>query len=174
MWHQANAPIVDHADGNPVYMKDQKLGKYVIKDDRKGTIPIYDDRFMTIFPRMWSNTKPAHKNLYKQYGEIEGIPISVPDGQGGTKVLYKPTFGENLTFFFRYQFNFMYWRYFLWNFAGRQNNIESQGEINHGNWKSGINFIDSMRLGSQTDLPKSMENPASTRFFFLPFLIHVP
>ena len=171
--HYYNAPIVDHADGNPVYMKDQKLGKYVIKDDRKGTIPIYDERFMTIFPRMWSNSKPAHKNLYKQYGEIEGIPISVSDGQGGTKVLYKPTFGENLTFFFRYQFNFMYWRYFLWNFAGRQNNIESQGEINHGNWKSGINFIDSMRLGSQTDLPKSMENPASTRFFFLPFILGI-
>ncbi len=166
-----NAPVVDHADCNPVYMKDDKKGKYVIKDDRKGTIPVYDERFTTIFPRMWSNTKPAHKSLYEQYGEVEGVPISVPDGQGGTRIVYKPTFGENLRFFFRYQLNFMYWRYFMWNFAGRQNNIESQGEINHGNWISGINFLDKMRLGDQSNLPNSMQNPAHTKFYFLPLLL---
>lgn len=166
-----NAPIVDHADGNPVYMKDEKQGKYIIKDDRKGTVAVYDERFMTIFPRMWSSTKPAHKTLYEQYGEIEGVPISVPDGKGGNRIIYKPTFGENLKFFFRYQLNFMYWRYFMWNFAGRQNNIESQGEINHGNWISGINFIDSMRLGDQSNLPNSMNNPANTKFYFLPLIL---
>jgi len=166
-----NAPIVDHADGNPVYMKDEKKGKYIVKDDRKGTIPVFDERFMTIFPRMWSSTKPAHKTLYEHFGNIEGRPISVPDGQGGNKVIYKPTFGENLKFFFTYQFNFMYVRYFMWNFAGRQNNIESQGEIQHGNWISGINFIDSWRLGDQSNIPPSMQNPAKTKFYFLPLIL---
>jgi tetratricopeptide (TPR) repeat protein len=166
-----NAPIVDHADGNPVYMKDEKKGTYIIKDDRKGTVPVYDERFMTIFPRMWSNTKPGHITLYEHFGDVEGRPISVADGKGGTKVLYRPTFGENLKYFFRYQFNFMYLRYFMWNFAGRQNNIESQGELNHGNWISGINFIDSMRLGDQSNLPSSMENPAKTKFYFLPLIL---
>lgn len=166
-----NAPVVDHADGNPVYMKDNKLGKYVVKDDRKGTIPVYDERFTTIFPRMWSNAKPAHITLYEHFGEIKGRPISVSDGQGGNKILYRPTFGENLKFFFRYQFNFMYVRYFMWNFAGRQNNIESQGEINHGNWISGINFIDSLRIGDQSNLPDSMNNPARTKFYFLPLIL---
>ena len=166
-----NAPVVDHADGNPVYMKDENKGKYVIKEDRKGTIPVYDERFMTIFPRMLSNSKPAHETLYEHFGEIEGRPISVPDGSGGTKVLYRPTFGENLKFFFTYQFNFMYVRYFLWNFAGRQNNIESQGEIHHGNWISGINFIDSWRIGDQSNLPTSMKNPARTQFYFLPLIL---
>ncbi|MEA3438256.1 MAG: DUF2723 domain-containing protein, partial [Thermodesulfobacteriota bacterium] len=166
-----NAPIVDHADGNPVYMQDEKNGKYVIKDDRKGTIPVYDERFTTIFPRMWSSTKPQHKTLYEHFGEIEGRPISVSDGKGGSKILYVPTFGENLKFFFKYQFNHMYVRYFLWNFAGRQNNIESQGEIQHGNWISGIGFIDAWRLGDQTNLPPSMKNPAKTQFYFLPLIL---
>ena len=166
-----NAPIVDHADGNPVYMQDEKKGKYVIKDDRKGTIPVYDEKFMTIFPRMWSSTKPQHITLYEHFGDVKGRPISVSDGKGGKEVLYRPTFGENLKFFFRYQFNFMYMRYFMWNFAGRQNNIESQGEINHGNWISGINFIDSMLLGDQSNLPSSMANPARTKFYFLPLIL---
>jgi len=166
-----NAPIVDHADGNPIYMQDEKNGKYIIKDDRKGTIPVYDERFTTIFPRMWSNTKPAHKTLYEHFGEIEGRPISVSDGKGGSKILYSPTFGENLRFFFTYQFNFMYVRYFMWNFVGRQNNIESQGEIQHGNWISGIGFIDAWRLGDQTNLPPSMKNPAKTQFYFLPLIL---
>ena len=65
----------------------------------------------------------------------------------------------------------MYVRYFMWNFAGRQNNIESQGEIQHGNWISGIGFIDAWRLGDQTNLPPSMKNPAKTQFYFLPLIL---
>ncbi|MBC8319396.1 MAG: DUF2723 domain-containing protein [Bacteroidetes bacterium] len=166
-----NAPVVDHGDGNPVYMKDEKNGKYIVKDDRKGVVSVYDERFMTIFPRMWSNTKPSHIKLYEHFGDVKGRPISVSDDKGGTKILYRPTYGENLKFFFTYQFNFMYVRYFMWNFAGRQNNIESQGEIQHGNWISGINFIDSMRLGDQSNLPSSMKNPAKTQFYFLPLIL---
>jgi hypothetical protein len=166
-----NAPAIDSKDGNPVYAKDAKKGKYVVVDDKKRTIPVYDPRFETIFPRMWSSTKPEHIDLYKQYGKVKGIPLKVTKSDGSTEIRYKPTFGENLRFFFTYQIGHMYVRYFMWNFVGRQNNIESQGEINHGNWISGIGFIDNWRLGNQTNLPSSMENPARTRFYFLPLLL---
>jgi len=166
-----SAPAIGSEDGSPVYMKDVKKGKYVIKDDRKGTKPIYDERFMGFFPRMWSGQKPGHISLYKQYGGGKGRPIAVDNGDGTQKVLYRPTFGENLTFFFSYQINHMYLRYFMWNFVGRQNHFESQGEIQHGNWISGINFIDSMRLGDQSNLPASMQSPAKARFYFLPLLL---
>jgi len=165
-----NAPKVDYLDGNPVYAKDNKKGKYVIVDDRKGTVPVPDPRFETIFPRMWSNQKPAHIELYKKYGGAKGTPIRVDKPDGTSEVLYKPTFGENLKFFFTYQIGHMYLRYFMWNFVGRQNDIESQGEIQHGNWISGINFIDNWRLGNQ-DIPSSMKNPARATFFFLPFIL---
>jgi hypothetical protein len=91
-----NAPTIDLKDGNPVYVKDTKKKKYVITDDRKGTIPVYDPRFTTIFPRMWSNQKPSHIQMYKQYGKVKGIPIEVQKDDGTTEVRMKPTFGENL------------------------------------------------------------------------------
>jgi len=120
-----DAPETGRHDGNPVYMKNVKKGKYTIKDDRKGIVSIYDERFTTIFPRMWSDQKPAHIALYKEYGKIKGKPISIAKGDGTSEVIYKPTFGENLRFFFSYQVNHMYLRYFMWNFAGRQNHMES-------------------------------------------------
>ena len=166
-----NAPTVDSKNGTPVYAKDVEKGKYVVIDKREGTVPVYDERFNTFFPRMWSSSKPEHIRLYKQYGQIKGTPIKVQKGDGSTDIVYKPTFGENLRFFFTYQIDHMYLRYFMWNFVGRQNNIESQGEINHGNWISGIGFIDNWRLGNQTDLPESMKNPARTKFYFLPLLL---
>jgi len=166
-----NAPAIDSEDGNPVYTKDLETGKYTVIDDRRGTKPIYDERFTTVFPRMWSSTKPAHISLYKQYGGSKGTPVRVQKADGSSEVIYKPTFGENLKFFFTYQVDHMYLRYFMWNFTGRQNNIESQGEINHGNWVSGIGFIDNWRLGDQGNLPRSMKNPANTKFYFLPLLL---
>ncbi|MCB0804868.1 MAG: DUF2723 domain-containing protein [Bacteroidales bacterium] len=168
-----NAPTVDVKDGNPIYVKDVKKGKYVITDDRKGTIPVYDSRFMTLFPRMWSNQKQSHIQMYKQYGKVKGIPIEVQKDDGSTEVLMKPTFGENLRFFFTYQIGHMYLRYFMWNFSGRQNDIESQGEIEHGNWLTGINWFDEniLGLGPQTDLPDSMQSPARNKFYMLPFLL---
>ncbi|MDP2721663.1 MAG: DUF2723 domain-containing protein [Bacteroidales bacterium] len=166
-----NAPVVGSEDGSPVYVKDAASGKYIVKEDRKGTIRVYDPRFSTIFPRMWSDQKPEHIRLYKLFGEVKGIPIRVTKENGESEVLYKPTFGENLRFFFNYQVSHMYLRYFMWNFAGRQNDIESQGEYNHGNWISGIGFIDALRLGDQNDLPPSMKNPARATFFFLPLIL---
>ncbi|HMM12047.1 MAG TPA: DUF2723 domain-containing protein [Bacteroidales bacterium] len=164
------APVVDYADGSPVYVKDRKAGKYVITDYRRGTKPIYDDRFTTIFPRMWSNQKQSHASIYKQYTK-SGVPIRVTKSDGTSEVVYRPSFSDNLRFFFGYQLNHMYFRYFMWNFVGRQNDIESQGEIDAGNWISGINAIDKIRLGDQSNLPESMQNPARARFFFLPLLL---
>ncbi len=166
-----NAPVVDYTDGAPVYVKDKKSGKYIITDKRNNTKPVYDERFTTVFPRMWSNQKSSHINIYKQLGGNNGTPIRVTKPDGSTEVLSRPTFGENLRFFFSYQLSHMYVRYFMWNFVGRQNDIESQGEPENGNWISGIGFIDNLRLGDQSDLPKSMENPGRARFFFLPLLL---
>ncbi|MDN5349161.1 MAG: hypothetical protein PWQ54_557 [Bacteroidales bacterium] len=166
-----NAPEVDREDGKPIYIKDEAKGKYIITDYRHNVIPVYDERFTTVFPRMWSNQKTSHIQMYQQVAGRGGIPIRVTKPDGSTEVLYRPTFGQNLKFFFEYQIGHMYMRYFFWNFVGRQNDVESQGEIENGNWISGINFIDSYRLGDQSDLPKSMENPARARFYFLPLLL---
>ncbi|MBP6977707.1 MAG: DUF2723 domain-containing protein [Bacteroidales bacterium] len=164
-------PENPYKDGNPVYIKDYKTGKYVITDDRKSSIPNYDSRFCTLFPRMWSNQKDSHESAYKQWGRIKGHPIRYTNRQGETQVIIKPTFGENLRFFFNYQVGHMYWRYFLWNFVGRQNDIEGHGGIAEGNWISGIPFIDRMHIGSQENLPFSMQNPARNKFYALPLIL---
>ncbi len=168
-----NAPTVDLDDGNPIYVKDVKKGKYIITDDRKGTIPVYDPRFTTIFPRMWSSQKPGHIDMYKKYGKVKGIPIEV-ENNDGSEIRMKPTFGENLRFFFTYQLGHMYFRYLMWNFSGRQNDVQGYGGILNGNWISGLKFIDEARLGKMDKLPDKMANhPARNRYFMLPFLLGI-
>lgn len=159
------APAVDYGNGNPQYIRDKKAGKYIITDQRVGTVPIYDKRFTTIFPRMWSAQKPEHKRMYNQYAK-NAKTINV-DG----KPIKKPSFGDNLGFFFDYQLGHMYFRYFMWNFAGRQNDIEAQPGPKNGNWLSGISFIDNIRLAPQDNLPESMKNPAHNKFYFLPLIL---
>jgi len=166
-----NAPVVDYKDGSPVYVKDAAKGKYIITDDRKESEAVYDPRFTTIFPRMYSNQKSGHIKYYKEYGSIRGVPITVTKSDGSTETLFKPTFVENMRFFFRYQVGHMYIRYFLWNFSGRQNDIESQGEPEDGNWITGFNFLDNGRLGNQADLPISRQNPAHNKFYMLPLIL---
>jgi hypothetical protein len=166
-----NAPVVNYEDGTPVYVKDKAKGKYIVTDDRKETQPVYDSRFETIFPRMWSNQKNGHIKYYKEYGHVKGVPISVKKSDGTSETLYKPTFIENLRFFFSYQVSHMYLRYFMWNFAGRQNDIESQGEPEDGNWISGFNFLDNGRLGNQANLPISRENTSHNKFYLLPLIL---
>ena len=162
-----------YKDGKPVYTKDEEAGKYVITDDRKMSIPNYDDRFTTIFPRMWSSQK-RHKNAYKSWGKIKGTPITVNSPQGGTQVINKPKFSENLRYFFRYQIGHMYLRYFMWNFAGRQNDIQGHGGPLHGNWISGIPFIDEARLGPQENLPNDLaRNKGMNKFFLLPLILGI-
>ncbi|MBK7212573.1 MAG: DUF2723 domain-containing protein [Bacteroidales bacterium] len=160
-----------YTDGTPIYIKDLKNGKYVITDDRKRSIPNYDKRFSMIFPRMWSSQKESHIQSYKSWGKVKGIPIEYTNDEGKTETLYKPTFVENMRFFLNYQVGHMYMRYFMWNFAGRQNDIEGHGGIRYGNWISGIPFIDNARLGDQSNLPGSMTNPARNKFYMLPLIL---
>ena len=165
--------------GSPTYVKDKEKGRYVMTDD--GTSPtsleyVYPKEMQTIFPRMWSTQRSTHGKAYDSYrkdkrGSITGTPTKVRSYSGSTETVLKPTFGQNLMFFFSYQLNHMYWRYFMWNFVGRQNDIESQGEIDHGNWISGIGFIDNARLGNQSNLPPCMKNPGRTQFYFLPLIL---
>ncbi|MGM9805501.1 MAG: protein O-mannosyl-transferase family [Candidatus Aphodosoma sp.] len=129
-----------------------------------------DSRFKMLFPRMYSS-QPHHVAEYKNWADIKGDRITV-DRCGRTETLVMPTFGENLRFFFSYQVNFMYWRYFMWNFAGRQNDIQGHGEIDCGNWISGIPFIDNARLGDQDALPEVLKNnKGHNRYFMLPLLL---
>ena len=165
-----NAPIDHYKDGKPIYVKDKESGKYVMTDDGKESIAVYDKRFCTILPRMYANQDDNKIEGYKSWGKVKGVRIPVRRSDGNTDILYKPTFGENMRFMFRYQFGHMYMRYFMWNFVGRQNNIEGHGGIDNGNWKSGIKFLDEARLGNQ-DLPDSMKNPANNSFYFLPLIL---
>ncbi len=159
-------------DGSPVYVRDEKKGKYVITDHRRGTEPIYDDNLMTIFPRMWNGTKPAYVSTYNQYiDKSKMVPTTMRKSDGSSETLLRPTFMQNMKYFIGYQCNHMYWRYFMWNFVGRQNDIQGHGELQNGNWVSGISFIDNARLGNQDNLPKSMSNSGHTEFYFLPLIL---
>jgi len=166
-----NSPVKEYGDRSPVYIKDKKKGKYVITDHRINTVPVYEDNFTTIFPRMWSNQKTQHQRDYKNWADIKGVPVRHTKPDGTTETIMKPTFGENLKFFFKYQIGHMYLRYFMWNFSGRQNDVEGHGGIRDGNWITGINFLDSPRLGNQSDLPRSMQNSANNKFYLLPLIL---
>jgi len=166
-----NAPVVDREDGNPVYAKDDKSGKYVVTDKRDKVIPVYDKRFTTFFPRMWDQTESRFASEYIRWGNVKGRPVEV-NMNGETETRNVPTFGENLAFFWNYQLVHMYYRYFMWNFAGRQNDIQGMGNKLEGNWKSGIGFIDRMRLGPEAP-GSSRENKGNNSFYFLPLLLGI-
>jgi tetratricopeptide (TPR) repeat protein len=130
----------------------------------------YNQDFETIFPRMFSQ-ESNHEKDYKYWGKVEGRKYSVSSNSGKETVVC-PTFGENLRFFFRYQIGFMYMRYFMWNFAGRQNDIQGDGNKIYGNWISGISFIDEARLGNFDEFPSDLKkNPANNKYYFLPLII---
>lgn len=166
-----NANVTEWNDGSPIYVRDDKTGKYIITDKRESSEPVYNPELSSVFPRMWSNTKPQHISIYKSYLTSKGRAVRVMGADGEEKIEYKPTFGDNLRFFFQYQLGHSYFRYFMWNFVGRQNDVEAQPNIRNGNWISGINFIDTMRLGNQSELPFSAQNPARNTFYFLPLIL---
>ncbi len=168
-----NAPAIDAEDGNPVWGKNRETGRYEIINPRKGLEPVYDPNFTTIFPRMWSN-RQNHPAGYEQWGNVRGRPVRVTLPDGSTETRNRPTFGENLRFFFSYQVGHMYLRYFMWNFSGRQNDIQGHGSPVEGNWLTGIKFLDEMRLGPQDNLPESMtSNRGYNRYYMLPFILGV-
>ncbi len=143
---------------------------YYVGDDGKyqpiQRIAGYKFEPTSFFPRMHSN-REGHVEEYKVWGQVDGRPVKVYD-----QTVVVPTFGENLRFFFAYQVNFMYWRYFLWNFVGRQSDLQSTGSITDGNWLSGITPIDEIYLGPQKDLPSdTAANKGRNKYYFLPFLL---
>jgi hypothetical protein len=183
-----NAPITGSKDGAPSYYK--KDGKYIEYNYRVKYV--YDSQYTTIFPRMWSNdVNGGHIDAYIQWARLKesdlyqarldpnGQPLRDREG----KIVYdyskskkSPSFADNIRFFWRYQVVHMYFRYFMWNFAGRQNDIQAnyKTEINKGNWISGISFIDNARIGNQDQLPDSMKNnKARNRYFLLPLLLGI-
>ena len=123
-----------------------------------------------LFPRMYSS---AHTQQYLAWQDIKGH--DVPYDQCGEMVMVNmPTQWENIKFFFSYQLNWMYWRYFMWNFAGRQNDLQGFGEIEHGNWITGISFIDNWLIGDQTLVPTELkENKGHNVYYCLPLLLGI-
>jgi hypothetical protein len=127
----------------------------------------YEDEML--FPRMYSQLD-EHLSDYKYWGNVTDKMIK---GKKGTPT---PTFFQNIRFFFSYQLNFMYWRYFMWNFAGRQNDIQGYGDMTRGNWITGFNFIDNhiLGLGDQSNLPSEMANNRGRNvFYMLPLLLGI-
>lgn len=166
---------VDVVEKDPLYAKAVKTSDadedhYVLYDHKKEYK--YCPEMNMLFPRMYSK-QPNHVAAYKEWAHIKGHKVRYQN-MGQTNEAVCPTFGENLTFFFKYQIGFMYWRYFMWNFVGRQNDIQGHGEITHGNWLSGISFIDNLVLGDQSTLPAELaNNKGRNTYYFLPFILGI-
>lgn len=130
--------------------------EYLETGEKKATEPNYAQTH--VFPRMYSS-QGSHIQQYKIWADLKDVKRT-------------PTFSENMGFFFSYQVNWMYWRYFMWNFAGRQNDTQGTGDFADGNWKSGIGFYDEARLGNQEFVPElSKNNKANNSYYMIPLLI---
>ncbi len=168
-----NSPLDREAmrnqEGSPVRIK--KDGKYKTVDHRPKYT--FDSRTTTLFPRMYSR-EGRHINEYKRWTNLKGKRVTIEDERGQPTSLMVPTMWENIKFFFRYQVNHMYFRYFMWNFSGRQNDMQGHGEVHKGNWISGIKFFDESRLGNDELLPEIYaKNPARNKYYMLPLLLGI-
>lgn len=131
----------------------------------------YDKSTIGFFPRMHSND-PEHVEAYKNQFGFKGRKVFVRGEDGTPTETLVPTFSENLSFFLKYQLGYMYIRYFIWNFVGRQNDIQGSGDAVNGNWQSGIPFIDQMVSGPQENEPSAAKaNKGRNSYYFLPFLL---
>ena len=156
--------------GAPVYQRKEKASKdekdsyFIVSTKDK-----YNYAQNMLFPRMYDS---SHAQAYESWmGGVDGYNVDY-DRCGEPVQVKMPTQLENIRFFLSYQCNFMYWRYFMWNFAGRQNDLQGNGELEHGNWITGISFIDNMRLGDQSKLPDDLkENKGHNVFYCLPLLL---
>ncbi|WP_026837420.1 DUF2723 domain-containing protein [Gillisia sp. JM1] len=194
-------PDNPYLDDAPNYEKDRELGEYVIVNDYKNARQNLDDSHKTVLPRMWSSQHAANymqftgpldftvKEEYQSEDQLltaiaefrKNVALGRVDNEDYHQFLMqfseylnidKPSFGSNLGYLFEYQFGYMYWRYFMWNFTGRQNDIQGEYSDTNGNWLSGIDFIDEMRLGSQDNLTSDMKNnKARNTYYFLPFIL---
>jgi Protein O-mannosyl-transferase TMEM260-like len=197
--YDENNPYIDD---KPKYEKDYEKGKYVIVNDYKNASPNYNSKHASILPRMWSAEHAENYMLYTGFldfkikpeyqmqNEVRALVSDFITRVGEGQVDYsdynnflkqygpqyfdieKPSFGSNLAYMLEYQLGYMYWRYFMWNFTGRQDDIQGKYDM-HGNWISGINFIDEIHLGlPQDNLPSDvLNNKARNTYYFLPFLL---
>ncbi len=195
----ANEPYIDD---KPKYEKDDKTGKYVIVNDYKNSKQNYNSTHAAVLPRMWSSENAENymmftglldfslKADYQMQNELRSIVGEFRQNVAEGKVDYedynkflkqfgqyldieKPSLAQNIGYMFEYQFGYMYWRYFMWNFTGRQDDIQGKYDDMHGNWISGINFIDEWHLGmSQDNLPSDVENnKGRNTYYFLPLIL---
>lgn len=167
---EGNMCIPKRTKGAPVYQRKEKASKeekdsyFVVTTKDK---MVYAQNM--VFPRMYSSD---HAQAYESWlGGVTGT--EVPYDRCGESVMVKmPSQWDNIRFFLSYQCNFMYWRYFMWNFCGRQNDIQGNGEAEHGNWITGISFIDDLMYGDQSKLPDDLKNNKGHNVFYgLPLLL---
>ncbi len=132
--------------------------------------PEYESEDMQLFPRVWDGSNDqGHAEFYADW-----LNLGQYQDQYGRTRYEAPTYGDNMNWFFSYQMSLMYWRYFMWNFAGKQNDVQGLGNKRDGNWISGISFIDNKRLGDQDEMPASLKNnKAHNKLFMLPFLLGI-
>lgn len=186
-------------DGKPKYEKDTLIGKYVVVNNYKEAVRSPSDKHRGFLPRMWSSQYaenymryfgPLDFKVTKSSAELRLAVDKVKNGFANGEIdveeyisflrrfdeyieVQPPTTWDNVVYMLEFQFNYMYLRYFMWNFVGKQNDV--QGRYNdNGNWLSGINFIDGYRLGSQYNLPSDIKNnPGRNTYFFLPLLLGI-
>ena len=167
---EGNMCIPSRTKGAPIYQRKEKASK-----DEKDSYFVVSTKDKLqyaqnmVFPRMYSSD---HAKAYESWlGGVSGY--EVPYDRCGEPVMVKmPSQWDNIRFFLSYQCNFMYWRYFMWNFCGRQNDIQGNGELEHGNWITGISFIDNLMYGDQSKLPDDLKNNKGHNVFYgLPLIL---
>jgi hypothetical protein len=168
-------------DGYCAPVEKSKTTKYIRKtktspDEKDSYVEIpgridYEYAQNMFFPRMYSS---AHEEAYKSWVDMSDYNEELYDQCGEEVIVNMPTQWDNIRYFFRYQLNYMYWRYFMWNFVGRQNDLQGNGEIEHGNWITGFDFIDRMLVGDQSLLPSELrDNKGHNVFYCLPLLLGI-
>lgn len=174
-WPQLYGPYytatpIGSEEGSAVYAKDEKKGKYV--EITKTETPKYDPAMCTIFPRMFDPSQHRPEG-YKKWGGKDMVKVKTTGQDGETTYVERPTFGDNVNFFFSYQVNFMFFRYFMWDFCGRQNDIPGLDPDDnlHGNWITGIPFIDNIRAPQENMPAELKENKGRNPMYALPLIL---
>lgn len=169
-----NSRVIRYDDGTPFYVKDREAGKYVIADKREQRNPVYEPSDCMLFPRMWDRGHQRdYLNWLKSYYPDDKNARREIDRMAGKQ--YMVDWKYNVKFLESYQFNYMYFRYFMWNFAGRQNDIQGRGGNIEGNFITGIPFIDDtiVGVGEHDNLPASIARPGTNQYYLLPLLLGI-
>ncbi|MDY0078002.1 MAG: DUF2723 domain-containing protein [Bacteroidales bacterium] len=166
--HNFNTPIVDSKKRFTYKLLDKTYFQDELNPEYK-----YDEHALSFFPRM-SSSEPRHVDAYKKWVTIKGRNLKVTGADGVSKTINVPTFLDNFRFFIKYQLGQMYFRYFMWNFAGRQNDTQGYGDAFFGNWISGIPWLDNLRLGQQNEIADDFKNQkAQNKYYLIPLLIGI-